>query len=204
MRTAGIVLGLVVLGTPAFAQTQLLVGSKLMIKNSRVGIEANKLVFLSKDASMATPVSTVESPRCNPYGTGTALLTVSSTAGESFSINLGGAKCLNWTGDIAGTRWKYKDRTGETCNVLLIKAGILQKMVCRGPQVAFQLGVPQGSVDVVLSAGTAPRRWCTTFNDGAQGCIVKKDGSNGRRLLAQDCTSAAADCGASPSGAFVD
>jgi hypothetical protein len=195
MRIAGAVLGLLVLGVPAFAQTQHLVGSKLIIKNPRVGAAANKLVFLAKDASMATPVSTAESPRCNPYGSGTALLTVSSTGGESFSIDLGGLKCLNWTGNVAGTRWKYKDRTGETCNVVLIKGDSLQKVVCRGPQVAFQLGAAQGSVDVVLSTGTAPRRWCTTFNDAAQGCVVKKDGTDGRRLTMQDCTSAAASCG---------
>jgi len=33
---------------------------------------------------------------------------------------------------------------------------------------------------------------------------VKKDGSDGHRLVAIDCTSAAAACGASPCGAFVD
>jgi len=204
MRTAGIVLGLVILGAPAFAQTQLLVGSKLVIKNPRRGVERNKLVALSRDASVATPLSMAESPRCNPLGSGVAQLTVSSTAGESFSIDLGSYRCVNWSRNAAGTRWKYRDQTGETCNVVLIKGGVLQKAVCVGSQVAFQLGASQGSVDVVLSTGTAPRRWCTTFNDGAQGCLVKKDGSDGRRLVAVSCTSAAAACGSSPSGAFVD
>jgi len=206
MRSAGFVLGLALAAAPAVAsgQTQLLVGSKLVIKNPRQGVEANKLVVLSKDAGVTGPASMLENPRCMPYGTGTARLTVSSTAGESFTIDLGGAKCVLWKGDVAGSRWKYRDPSGTTCNVILIKAGVLQKAVCHGSQVAFQLGAPQGSVDVVLSTGTVPRRWCTTFNDGAEGCVVKKDGGDGRRLVAIDCTSAAASCGASPSGAFVD
>jgi hypothetical protein len=206
MRSAALVLGLALVAAPALApaQTQLLVGSKLVIKNPRQGVEANKLVVLSKDVSVAAPASTLESPRCMPFGSGVARITVSSTAGESFTIDLGGAKCVNWKGNVAGARWKYRDATGTTCNVVLIKGGVLQKAVCHGPQVAFQLGAPQGSIDVVLSTGTAPRRWCTTFNDGAQGCVVKKDGGDGRRLVAIDCASAAAACGASPSGAFLD
>jgi len=206
MRTGGLALALALgLGIPAsFAQTQLLVGKQLVIKNPRQGVSANKFVFLSEDPTVATPVSTLESPRCMPYGTGAALLTVSSTAGESFSLDLGGARCVHWIGNLAGSRWKYKDPSGGTCRVILVKGGILQKAVCRGPQVAFQLGADQGSIDIVLSTGTTPRRWCTTFNDEAQGCVVKKDGSDGHRLVAIDCTSAAAACGASPCGAFVD
>jgi hypothetical protein len=204
MRIAGIALGLVALAAPALAQTQLLVGSKLIIKNPRFGVQRNKLVFLSRDANVATPVSTSESPRCFPNGAGIARLTVSSTAGESFTIDLGSYRCANWTRNPAGTRFKYRDTTGQTCNVVLVKGGVLHKALCVGPQVAFQLGAPQGSVDVVLSTGSAPRRWCTTFNDGAEGCLVKKDGSDGRRLVALNCTSAAAACGSSPSGAFVD
>lgn len=206
MRRAGLLLGLALVAAPAVdaAQTQLLVGSKLVIRNPRRGVAANTLVVQSKDPDVTGPASPLENPRCMPYGTGIARLTVSSTAGESFTLDLGGAKCVNWTNNIAGSRWKYKDPSGATCRVILIKSGMLQKAVCRGPQVAFQLGAPQGSVDVVLSTGTEPRRWCTTFNDGAQGCVVKKDGGDGRRLVALDCAAAAAACGASPSGAFVD
>jgi hypothetical protein len=203
MRTAGLTIALALgLGVPAFAQTQLLVGSQLVVKNPRQGVAANKLLFVSKDAAMATPASSLENPRCMPFGTGAARLTVSSTSGQSFTIDLGGARCVHWLG--AGSRWKYKDPTGLSCRTVLITGGTLQKAVCRGPQVAFQLGEAQGSVDVVLSTGTTPRRWCTTFNDGPQGCIVKKDGSDGRRFVAIDCTSAAASCGASPSGGSVD
>ena len=197
MRSAGFALGLALVAIPALAsaQTQLLVGSKLVIKNPRQGVEANKMVFMSKDLSVASPASMEENPRCMPFGSGTASLTVSSTSGESFTLDLGGAKCVNWRGNVAGTRWKYRDTSGATCNVILIKSGVLQKVVCHGPQVAFQLGAVQGSIDIVLSTGTSPRRWCTTFNDGAQDCVVKKDGSDGRRYVALDCASAAASCG---------
>jgi hypothetical protein len=196
MRSAGFALALALVAVPALAaaQTQLLVGSKLVIKTPRQGVEANKVVFMSKDAAVATPVSVEENPRCMPYGTGDASLAVSSTSGERFTVDLGGAKCVNWKGNIAGGRWKYRDATGTTCSVIVFKAGVLQKAVCRGPQVAFQLGAALGSIDVVLTTGTAPRRWCTTFNDGAQGCVIKEDGSDGRRYVALDCTSAAASC----------
>ena len=191
-------------GGSAFAVDQLITGKKLLITNPPSGTQNNKIVFLSKDPTIALPVPPAEDPRCVPDGGSGAggVLTVSSVAtGESASISL---PCAGWTINGAGTLLKYKDTSGATCKIVMIKGGKLLKAVCKGTQVSYDLGADQVSVDVVTRTGSAPRRYCTSFNAAPAGCTVVKNGSDDKKYLAKNCTAPALACGASPSGAFVD
>jgi len=189
-------------GGSALAVDQLIAGKKLLITNPGSGPSNNKIVYLSKDTTIALPGGVTEDPRCPTNGTDNAALVVSSSAtAESVSIPL---PCANWTVNGAGTLYKYKDTTGATCKIVLIKGGKLQKAVCKGTQVSYTLGADQVSVAVKVRSGTAPRQWCTAFNATTEGCSVVKNGSDGKKYLAKNCTSGPAACPASPSGAFIE
>ena len=209
LLTAATLAAAVALGIgSAHAQTQLVRAKKILIKTPASGTANNKLVFLAKDA-IVLPGGAVEDPRCGPDGSGQASLTVASdTTANSFTIDLGGAtNCLNWSLNGAGTVYKYKDTTGATCKIVLIKDGVLTKAVCKGAQVAFTLGADQGGMNIVLRTGTSPRRYCTALKgklDPDVPCDIKKNGSDGKTYLAKNCSNAPASCPLSPSGAFVD
>lgn len=179
----------------AGAADQLIVGKKILIKNPGV-TSKNKLVFLSKDASLEQPTGALEDPTVS----GGSLTVADIETGETFTIPLPAA---GWTSN-GNNQFKYKDKTGPTCKVVLIKDNKLVKAVCVGAQVAYDLGAAQNAVRVVLSTGTAPNRYCTTFS-AARGCAVTKDGSDDKTYLAKNCTTAPSGCSpASPSGAFLD
>ena len=209
LLTAATLAAAVALGMgSAHAQTQLVRAKKVLIKTPPSGTANNKLVFLAKDA-IVLPGAVIEDPRCAPDGSGQASLTVASdTTANSFTIDLGGAtNCLNWSVNGAGTVYKYKDTSGATCKIVLIKDGVLTKAVCKGAQVAFTLGADQGGMNVVLRTGTSPRRYCTALKgklDPDVPCNIKKNGSDGKTYLAKNCANAPASCPLSPSGAFVD
>ena len=192
-------------GGSAFAVDQLIVGKKLLLTNPGGTPNANnKIVFLSKDASIALAASPAEDPRCVPDGGSGAggTITVSSVAtGESFTISL---PCAGWTTNTPGTLYKYKDTSGATCKIVIIKGAKLLKAVCKGTQVDYDLSADQVSVDVVTRTGTAPRRYCTSFNGTTAGCSVVKNGADEKKYLAKNCTTAPVVCGASPSGAFIE
>jgi len=188
-------------GGSAFAVDQKIIGKKLLITNPGSGPANNKVVYLSKDTTIALPGSAAEDPRCPAAGSDSAQLTVSSpTSGESFTIGL---PCGNWTVNGTGTLYKYKDTSGATCKIVIVKGNKLQKAVCKGTQISYVLNADQVSVNVTLRSGSAPRRWCTAFNATTSNCSVVKNGSTGK-YLAKNCTIAPVACGASPSGAFVD
>ena len=111
-------------GGSAFAADQKLVGKKLLIKNPGGAPSANnKIVFLSKDTSIAQPSGVTQDPRCTPTGTaasGSASAVLTVTGSDSFSIPL---TCDNWTVNGGGTLFKYKDTTGATCTIVLVKDG---------------------------------------------------------------------------------
>ena len=203
MTGVAFVAALVACGGSALAVDQTLVGKKLLILNPLSGPANNKVVYLSKDTTIALPADATQDPRCPAAGSNSAQLTVSSvSSGESFTIPL---PCGGWTVNGAGNTYKYKDSTGATCKIVIIKGGRLNKAVCKGTQVSFDLtAVDQVNIDVVLRAGSAPRRWCTAFNGATAGCDVKKNGSDGKKYLAKNCITAPVVCGASPSGAFLD
>jgi hypothetical protein len=71
-----------------------------------------------------------------------------------------------------------------------VKHGHSLKVICRGPQVAYLLGAPQGDIDVTLRLGTLPVLNCATF--GPDPTEVLSDGSNGNKYLAHDAPAPAA------------
>ncbi len=189
--------------TSALAADQLIKGKKLLLKNPGGAPSANnKIVFISKDALLAQPTGIAEDPRCAPLGTATsgnasAALTV--TGSDTFGIPL---KCDNWTVNGAGNLFKYKDSSGGSCTVVIVKNNKLVKAVCKGAQVDYDLTAAETSVDVVLRSGPS-NRYCTNFSV-ASGCTTAKNGSDGKTYLVKNCTTAPGACGASPSGAFLD
>jgi hypothetical protein len=178
----------------AGAADQLIPGKKLLIKNN-ADTSKNKVVFLDKSASIVQPTGATEDPTVG----GASLAVADIETGESFTIPLAAA---GWSNNGNGT-FKYKDTSGATCKIVLIKDAKLTKAVCKGAQVAYNLGGAQNAVRVTLSTGTT-NRYCTTFS-AARGCSVKKDGSDGKTYTAVNCTAAPSGCSpASPSGAFLD
>ena len=113
-----------------------------------------------------------------------------------------GIACDNWTVNGGGNLFKYKDTSGATCTIVMVKDGKLVKAICKGTQVDYDLGAAETSIDVVLRSGPT-NRYCTEFAAG-NGCSTVKDGSDGKKYLTKNCTTAPGACGASPSGAFVD
>jgi hypothetical protein len=187
----------------AFAADQKIVGKKLLLKNpGATSGPNNKIVFLSKDTSIAQPSGVTQDPRCAPNGTATtggASASLTVTGSDTFTIPL---TCDNWTVNGGGNLFKYKDTTGGSCTIVLVKDGKLVKAVCKGPQVSYDLGASEVSIDVVLRSGST-NRYCTNFS-AASGCTTTKNGSDGKTYLTKNCTTAPVACGASPSGAFLD
>jgi len=202
MTGIALAVALALCGGSAFGVDQMVLGRRLLISNPPSGIVNNKVVYLSKDTSVALPGGALEDPRCPAAGSGGAQITVSSVAtGEAFTIGL---PCMNWTVNAAGNLYKYRDTTGSTCRIVMIKANKLVKAVCKGTQVSYDLGADQVSVDVTVRTGSSPRRWCTSFNATTEGCTVVRNGADNKKYLAKNCTSGPALCGASPSGAFIE
>jgi hypothetical protein len=82
---------------------------------------------------------------------------------------------MNWTVNTAGTLYKYKDVSGASCKIVIIKGNKLLKAVCKGTQVSYVLNADQVSVDVVVRTGSAPRRWCSAFNSGTAGLLGREE-----------------------------
>jgi len=192
-----------VCATPALAADQKVIGKKLLLKNPGGAPSANnKIVFLAKDLSVAQPAGATQDPRCTPNGTatsGSASASLTVTGSDSFSIPL---VCDNWTVNGAGNLFKYKDTSGGSCNVVLVKDGKLVKAICKGLQVGYDLNGAETSIDVVLRSGPN-NRYCSNYS-AASGCTTKKDGSDGKTYLVKNCTTAPGACGASPSSAFLE
>lgn len=195
---------LLMCGGSASAVDQLLTGKKLLILTPASGPANNKIVYLNKDTDIANPASSLEDPRCPTDGTNSAQLRLRSQSTLPPQDLIIPLPCANWTVNSAGNMWKYKDTSGATCKILIIKGGKLLKAVCKGTQISYDLSADQVSVDVVTRTGTAPRRYCTSFNAGTAGCSVVKNGSDEKKYLAKNCTTAPVVCGASPSGAFIE
>jgi hypothetical protein len=164
-------------------------GKKLLIKNPGAGPTKNKLVFLSKDTAVAAPSGIEGDPRCAPLGSGTpvagATLRVSGLGGD-FTINL---PCVGWTANSSKTKYSYRDAGGTTCKTVKLQDGRQLKAVCKGSQIAYTLGAPQGDVNVALTMGGV-LQYCATFGPSTL-ADIKSDGSNGRTYKALDAAAPA-------------
>ncbi len=163
----------------------LLSGRRLLVSTPPSGPARNKVVYQSRDPGIIAPQWPGEDPRCVPDGSG------STATGGTFRVaGLGGAftidlPCANWFRSFTGDQYTYRDVSGGTCAIILIKQGRLQKAVCRGSQVAYTLGSAQGDVSVKVTTGAAAhqRQYCATFGPSTGGNIVK-DGSDARTYKA--------------------
>ena len=202
MNKATIVVALLLWAGSAHAVDHFLFGKKLLIKNPASGTSNNKLVFVAT-GPVGIPAGVAEDPRCAPLGSEVAYLKVNSAAtAQGFTIDLGGASCGNWSANGAGDRYVYRDPSGTTCKIVVVKDGVLLKAFCKGSQVAYDLGADQVSVSVILGIGTNTRRYCATFRAGLS-CNIRKNGSDDRTYLSKRCNDAEGFC-VSPSGAFLD
>jgi hypothetical protein len=174
--------------------------SSLQIRVQQSG--ANKVTFRSDGFGVDSGnLGTDGDPQCDAAGGGGGSLRLRSDSGNDLTIPLpcGGWRDLN--GGPTSTYnidYRYSDPTGETCKLVLVKHGRSIRVRCKGPQVAYVLGVPQGKVRAELSLGSLPLLQCAGFE--APGSTVFKDGSDGRTYKAKGSVS----CAGSPSGAFID
>jgi hypothetical protein len=157
-------------------------GKKILIKTPPSGPAKNKVVVLSKDASIATPGDLAGDPRCSPLGSGSGGRLRVQGPGGDFTIDL---PCAGWTADAERTKFTYRDATGATCKIVKLKQGKLLKAVCAGAQVAYTLGAAQDEVRASLVTGDsgAPSAHCMLFSAGTAADIAS-DGTNGRTYKA--------------------
>jgi hypothetical protein len=164
-------------------------GTNLLIRRLP---STNKLVFLSRDPAV-DPGSADDAgdPRCSGEGGGGGAIRVNGGPGNDFTIIL---PCGGWTG--SGTEYlpsyTYRDPTQTTCTLVIIRHAKFAKAICRGPQVAYVLGAPQGDIDVTLRTGSLPNRNCARF--GPAPTRVLKDGSDGKTYHARGAPEAPSPC----------
>jgi hypothetical protein len=91
--------------------------------------------------------------------------------------------CSGWS--AAGTTYRYKDTSGSTCRLVLVRQGSLVKAVCKGPQVGIDLNGGMSPVSVVLTLNT--EQYCTEF-----GGTAVRDGSDDHVFLRRQASPPAA------------
>ena len=165
-------------------------GSKLAIKNALPDNESkNTLQMRAKGLQVDVPLpGSPDDPSC--AGGGVASISVSSSAsGAFFEQDL---PCANWAQTFTGYQYRDHAMTAGPCKEVDFRpAGGVTTVHCvgRGPGILnFDLepGVVQAPVVVRLAIGT--KAYCTVF-----GGTLKKDGTDGRNLIAVDA-GAPAEC----------
>jgi hypothetical protein len=194
-KAIGIGAALLFCAASGYAADQLLLGKKLLVKNPPSGTTNNKAVHLAKDSTVVVlAAGSAGDPQCTGAGGGGASSIRFKASGGAGDVTIPLA-CTGWTTNGANSLYKYKDTSGATCKIVLVKNGVLAKAVCKGAQVAITDQAGMAPVGVVTTLNT--ERYCTSF-----GGTLKKDGSDGKTFLAKDAPAPSA-C-ASPSGAFLD
>ena len=170
-----ILAALLLTSTTAWGADQLLLGRKLLIKNPPSGPLNNKVVLVAKDPSITLGAAGgAGDPQCTGAGGGGGSLRfVASGGAGDVTIPL---PCVGWTTNGANTLYQYKDVTGATCKLVLVKAGVLAKAVCKGSQVAIDLDGTMSPVAVVATLNA--EAYCTEF-----GGVAVQDGSDDRTFL---------------------
>jgi len=195
MTTRIALAGLLLSGTWSLASDGRIEGKKLLIKGLSSG---NK--FIVKGTGFVLTNDVEGDPRCSAPGGGGGVLRVDGGGGNEFTVAL---PCGNWSArgrSEAHPNYRYRDTTQATCTrVTLVKTRNKLKAICKGPQVDYLLGTPQGDIAVTFELGSAPDRNCLLF--GPAPTEVRKDGSDGRTYVAKKAPQPAT---CSPSGAFLD
>src|SRR5688572_23168128 len=180
-----IVAASLLVSTTAFGADQPLFGKKLLIKNPPAGSSKNKLVHLAKDPNITLGAAgSAGDPQCTGTGGGGGSLRILPSGGAGdVTIPL---PCEGWTTNGANTLYKYKDASGASCKLVLVKAGVLAKAVCKGAQVAIDLDGTMSPVGVVTTLNT--EAYCTEF-----GGTAVQDGSDDKTFLRKE-SAAPASC----------
>src|SRR5262245_5079971 len=107
------------------AADQLILGKKLLIKNPPAGTTVNKVVHLAKDATVTIGAAgAAGDPQCTGAGGGGVSSIHIAASGGAGDVTIA-LPCGGWTTNGANTLYKYKDSTGLTCKLVLVKAGVL-------------------------------------------------------------------------------
>lgn len=166
----------VLLAAGVLAADHLVPGKKLLLKTPAGRPAANRVVHLGDATGAALGAAGgAGDPRCNAAnGGGTSSLRIVASGGAGDVVIP--LPCDGWTANGAGTMYRYKDPSGETCKLVLVKDGALVKAVCKGPQVAITLGPGAAPVTVVTTLNTD--QFCAEY-----GGVVVRDGADGKTLL---------------------
>jgi cysteine-rich repeat protein len=139
-----------------------LAGKLLLVKDKDGDATKRKVVFLSKDPGVVTPVGGAG----DPTQAGGELVLRNPTTSEEIAVALPGS---HWEGlgNPAGSKgWIYKDLglADGPCKVVVAKPGKLLRAVCLGSQIGFTLDEPsgQGSLLATLQVGADPPQ-CVAF-----------------------------------------
>jgi hypothetical protein len=180
LRAASILVALVLASAPAFGADQPIAGKKLLIKNPLSGVAGNKVVHLGKDVSITVGAAGgAGDPQCGGVGGGGGSLRIAASGGAGdVTIPL---PCGGWTTNGTNSLYKYKDTTGATCTLVLVKNGALAKAICRGTQVGIDLNGSMSPTVVVTTLNA--NRYCTEY-----GGDVVKDGSDDKTFLRKDAS----------------
>jgi hypothetical protein len=188
----------------AHAADQQIIGKKLLIKNKDTDPTKNKVVILMKDPNISKAASAGSG---DPTVNGGSVRIVGVGGDDNLPVPGPNVTDGEWFENGAGNLFKYRKGdgiVGDACKVVIVKDTKLVKAVCKGDDINYDVDLGANTaIDIVVSTGD--ENYCTRFGAGIPtGCLVKKDGSDGKTYLAKNCTGAPVACPGSPSGAFLE
>ena len=135
-------------------------GKKLLVKTPPAGAAGNRALHLGTGAAIAVgQEGGPGDPRCVGAGGGGASSIRIAGAGGDVTIPL---PCVRWSLNGSKTAYTYKDTSGATCKLVLVRSGALVKAVCKGSVVT--LSPPfSGEVGVLLTLGSGSKDYCASF-----------------------------------------
>jgi len=160
-------------------------GKKLLVKTPASSASRNRVVHIGTGAAIAVgQEGGAGDPRCvGAGGGGTSSLRITTTDGSVSIISL---PCYRWSLNGAKNAYRYTDSSGETCRLVQVKSGALVKAVCKGDQIAVDLGGGMAPVSVIVRLNTDD--FCAEY-----GGTAVHDGSDGVTLL-RKAAAAPASC----------
>ncbi len=171
-----LIAGATLFALPALAD-QLLAGKRLSIRKPSGGV--NRVVHLARDATLIVGnAGTTGDPRCSGAGGGgtSSLRIAASGAAGDVVIPL---PCAGWSSNAANTLYRYRDPSGVTCRLVLVKHHVFVKAVCSGPQVSIDHDASMAPVAIATTLNA--ERYCTAF-----GGTIVSDGADDQTFIARD------------------
>jgi cysteine-rich repeat protein len=139
-----------------------LAGKLLLLKDKDGDATKRRIVFLSKDPDVATPLAGAG----DPTQAGGELVVSNRATSEEVRIALPAGHWAGLGNPAGSLGWIYKDLgfADGPCKVVVAKPGKLLRAVCLGPQIAFTLneGVGQVSLAAAIALGADPPQ-CVAF-----------------------------------------